>query len=399
MTDGSQAGRPAPGFVRIVLAVCLTASGCQGLPVVRQTPPPTSAPRVSTRSTVAPASPQPEAVASRERPLDLPTSHDDPAPVPPPRTPTPIIDAALERATLAELASTTPAAVPEVDPPSTTAATPAPETPAPETTPAPAAPPSREEEPKAEVEPPALPGDSLTIDRKADPPPIEPDRPTPGDPWRDALARLRTLARDRAGKPAPGEADPWSLRARLLDWIAEPGGNAKESTLWRTVLTALAAATGPETSDDPARGAEVRAAVEALEEHAPLAIADLRICRKVHGFGNFEPLDPARCRPGASMIVYCELEGLRYEPQGPMRRSRLSTRVELVPARGGEPAWSQDLGTAEDVCRRRRRDYYVNFRITLPPTLPPGDYELRLSQADEVAARSVAATIPMTVAP
>ncbi len=165
------------------------------------------------------------------------------------------------------------------------------------------------------------------------------------------------------------------------------------------MLTALAAATGPETSDDTTRGAEVRAAVEALEERAPLTVADLRICRKVHGFGNFEPLDSTRCRPGTSVIVYCELEGLRYEPQGSMRRSRLSTRVELVPARGGEPAWSQDLGTAEDVCRRRRRDYYVNFRITLPTTLPPGDYELRLSQTDEVAGRSVAAMIPLTVAP
>ncbi len=214
MTDGSQAGRSAPGFVRIVLAVSLTAAGCQRLPVVRQSPPPTSVPKGVARTTVAPP-PPPEAVAERERPLDLPTSHD--APDPTPHSPTPMIDAALERTSLAEVASTTPAAIPEVESPSTTA-----ETPAPEAVPAPAAPPARDEEDKpearTEAEPPTLPGDSLSIDRKVEPPPIDPDRPAPkpapGDPWRDALAQLRALARDRAGKPAEGEGegegDPWT---------------------------------------------------------------------------------------------------------------------------------------------------------------------------------------------
>ena len=55
------------------------------------------------------------------------------------------------------------------------------------------------------------------------------------------------------------------------------------------------------------------------------------------------------------------------------------------------------LGTADDVCHHRRRDFYVNYRITLPESLAPALYELRLLQDDLVGNQSAARTVALTV--
>jgi hypothetical protein len=99
------------------------------------------------------------------------------------------------------------------------------------------------------------------------------------------------------------------------------------------------------------------------------------------------------------VIVYCEMAGLRYNADDGGHRSRLASRVELIARKADRPVWMQDLGTAEDVCRRRRRDYYVNYRLTLPATLHPGHYELRLTQTDLNGDQSVTSSLPLEVRP
>jgi hypothetical protein len=174
---------------------------------------------------------------------------------------------------------------------------------------------------------------------------------------------------------------------------------SSDAAFRRTVLTALAATTSPTPPPPPDRAALVQAAVAALEERAPLAISALELCRKVKGFGDFEPIDSTSCRPGRSVIVYCEMTGLRYAAEGDMYRSRLSSRIEVVASGGGEPVWKHDLGTAGELGRRRRRDFYVNYRVTLPEGLSPGSYELRLIQDDLVANRSASRSVPLVLAP
>ena len=65
----------------------------------------------------------------------------------------------------------------------------------------------------------------------------------------------------------------------------------------------------------------------------------------------------------------------------------------------GPVVWEQAPGTAEDVCPRRRRDYYVNYRITLPESLAPGSYQLRLIQDDLVANHTASRAVPFVIQP
>jgi hypothetical protein len=134
-------------------------------------------------------------------------------------------------------------------------------------------------------------------------------------------------------------------------------------------------------------------------DQPPFALSELRICAKVHGFGSIEPLDPAKLQAGQRVLLYCEVGGIAYEPLDDLVRSRLSSRIEIQGANNGPILWSYDLGSAEDVCRRRRRDYFVNYVLELPRGLAPGRYQVRLSQTDLVSSRSTSAELAIQIIP
>jgi hypothetical protein len=261
---------------------------------------------------------------------------------------------------------------------------------------APADPPRSE--PAAEPSPKPAPAEApapKTIDSEK---PVEPVGVR--DDWGESLARLREIARRHAGEPGEA-AQAWGIRARVLDWVAGEGDDPRGGNVavWNRVIAALSTATTSETVDEATVAHHLATAIEALEAFAPLQVRVLAICRKVNGFGQYEPFEGAATVSGRTLLVYCEMTGLTSEAVDGEYRSRLSTRVEVVPVAGGEAVWSQALGTAEDQCRRRRRDYYVNYRLVLPASVAPGAYTLRMSQTDFLTGRTASASSPFTIAP
>jgi hypothetical protein len=156
-----------------------------------------------------------------------------------------------------------------------------------------------------------------------------------------------------------------------------------------------------EESPNPAATDEPVVSVDGREstpvDGGLIGISDLRLCRSIAGFGSFEPLADERVKAGQRLLVYCELTGLQYEVRDAGFVSRISSRVELKSAPGGPVIWEQELGDAEDACRRRRRDYYVNYFVDLPKALHPGSYRLRLLQTDLVAGSATSSEIPLEV--
>ena len=231
--------------------------------------------------------------------------------------------------------------------------------------------------------------------------PIDPEKPAltkVSDPWLDGLGDLRAFAARHAGESGE-KSETWIVRSRVLDWLAAEPNAGPADTAWTDVLSALVAATGPETIDRPTLIPKIQEAIGRLESLSPLAIVDLKLCRKVQGFGHREALEPAAIRVSQPLLVYCEISGLRYEPISEGFQSRLTSTAEIVRAEGGEPVWSQELGAAEDVCRTPRRDYFINYRIPLPATLTSGDYQLRLTQRDLLTGRDASAVIAFRIIP
>jgi hypothetical protein len=220
------------------------------------------------------------------------------------------------------------------------------------------------------------------------------------------LQELRELAEERALAVGP-EAGLWRARKEVLDHLIRQGpptDEASQASL-EAVMTLLAEASVPEPLNPSAETSDAAPTATEVDEPAevagkrPLAVAKLQFCRAVRGFGDYEAEPSAAFRPAQVVTLYCEMEGVTYASDGDAYRSRLDSSVEILPEGGGEPLWRRTLGGAEDVCRRPRRDYYVNYQFTLPSTdrLPSGSYRLRLVQHDTLSDESASALIPIVL--
>jgi hypothetical protein len=326
--------------------------------------------------------------------------------------PTPILDAAWERLRIARDTAEPPTAMAQADSNSTVTEQP---------TPAPAS------EPRFDSNLVLAAG---TVDT----------RPTPWEDWTSGLDHLRAIAHQRAAAEHGGTGT-WTFRDRLLSWMAESSEDS-EAELWEFVLSALASPTVASTESDiqiseasagamrkevnarerqpaperdelkvpfaPQRGVTLYPAdheagePESQSDASPFQISEFQLCARVLGFGRFDPLPVSTpVNAGMPTLLYWEVAGPRYEGQKPNLRSRLHAQLEIVPMTAGAaaPIWRKDLGKIEDICRRSRHDYYVNYRLMVPASTPPGKYSLRLRLHDEVSGRYAESSLPIWVGP
>jgi hypothetical protein len=131
----------------------------------------------------------------------------------------------------------------------------------------------------------------------------------------------------------------------------------------------------------------------------PLSVGKLCLCRKVVGFGSYEPLTESRVKAGQQILLYCEMTGMQYEANDASFVSRLSSKIEIGSVENSVFQWTHDFGRKEDVCASRRHDFFANYKFSIPAGLQPGAYRLRLTQTDLIANRSTAAEIPLVIVP
>lgn len=127
-----------------------------------------------------------------------------------------------------------------------------------------------------------------------------------------------------------------------------------------------------------------------LADWAGPLVTTVTLCRKVVTFGVYEVMAPRDFVSGRTIqtIVYCEIRNLRATQTEEGRyRTQLATRVEVLSA-DGKSVWKHEEPEIVDVCRQRRRDFFIAQRVTLPPTLPAGDYVLKVLVEDATAGQA-----------
>lgn len=370
-------------------------------PVDPGTPPaPASTSASQEGSAAIPAPPAISDPANTPAPLGQPSASPAPAgepPASPTPSPTPLLDAEIRRAqavnrqhieSLRAAETPTPSTSPVATPPAQ-----------PETTPSPAA--------AAEPKP-----DDSALDVLAPLPllaasPRIPKEPEAGGstggiaiptliPIDPTAAETGPAARVTA-PPSPAADVPPRRDAAIAD-VREAKPRPEEPTPTRSEA---ADADNPpiaarRTAETPATSGGTPA--QSRQEGPPaLEIAALRLCARVKSFGSFEPMNPDALKPGRRVLVYCEMEGLEYQPSGDAFVSRLAAHLELRTGSDGRVAWEQALGIAEETCSRRRHDYFVSYNIEWPASLEPGDYRLRLIQTDLIGNRATSSEIPVTI--
>ena len=206
-------------------------------------------------------------------------------------------------------------------------------------------------------------------------------------PRADRLVEPASFAPPSAPHESPAEPPPVPA--------TEPSGD--DGTLWDYVLSALAESSEPEAAPDPMPAARPVPEAARPRVEPALTIADLRVCRRVLGFGRTEPLAAGSVAPSQAFLLYCEVEGLRDEETTEGFRSRLGATVAILAKGATDAVWTGDLGIAEDICRRRRRDFFLSYRLTVPADLPPGTYEVRITNKDLLAGRDATRSVELVV--
>jgi len=74
----------------------------------------------------------------------------------------------------------------------------------------------------------------------------------------------------------------------------------------------------------------------------------------------------------------------------------LGTRLEVL-SEQGQSMWQHEEREIVDLCRRRRTDFFLAQRITIPPTLPAGPYVLKVLIEDKLSNLANEATHRFTV--
>jgi hypothetical protein len=159
-------------------------------------------------------------------------------------------------------------------------------------------------------------------------------------------------------------------------------------------------------TEDPVRGMdEALAAVEALRmevrQRAGPEIPTIALCSRVQAFGAYDVLPDGALRPNAQnqAIVYFEVKNFKSEPSADGRwRTLLSGRLEVLTS-GGELMWEQPETSIEDLCSRRREDFFVAQRIVLQAPLPEGPYVLKVTVEDLLADKRTQAIHHFNVGP
>ena len=242
---------------------------------------------------------------------------------------------------------------------------------------------------------------SIGQGKSADRGPIEPARPpkltaSPGVPAKKAEpAKPGSQLQDRG----TGEADRAALKqacSQAMDLLALARAKSSDPIPMLVAAATLASSVKPSANEVNVVARGVPAAVSSPAEEDEPAIKGLRLCRKVSGLGAFEPIEASRLKAGQPALLYCEPTGLRFERKDGVFVARLSSRVELVSVASGSRVWDLSLGEARDESPGRRDASYVNYRMTFPRSIAPGDYLLRLTQTDLAASKTASSELPVT---
>lgn len=140
----------------------------------------------------------------------------------------------------------------------------------------------------------------------------------------------------------------------------------------------------------------LRGLIVDLRGHAPLHIRRASFCRRVLGYGKFEPIAD-RFAPGQAVGLYCEVENLQEQELTSGQYALSLQGLLQIRDSLGKAVWQHEVHFEPDLARSPRHDHFLFIRWRMPEQLREGDYRLYFSVRELPTQRSCAVELPMRI--
>ncbi|MFQ5428840.1 MAG: hypothetical protein ACE5E1_00910 [Phycisphaerae bacterium] len=247
--------------------------------------------------------------------------------------------------------------------------------------------------PEPEPEPPP-------VEKRAEPTSPKPNTAPPPEPVDTFESRLAALAKRVSSDPNDIEAQ---YRLRLMYLIDGQdakalapieGMDADIQEIIQAQIRALIAGRSASGRDSAEWANRQREAIEDLRTRvrarADLTVPKVVLCTAIDGFGRYEPIEPARFPAGRNnlVLIYIEVDNFSSKKtRSGLYRTLLSVRQNLF-SKDGQKLWSKRDDNIEDLSREQRQDFYLTIGpISIPKSLAPGTYTLKVEVEDMLAGK------------
>ena len=202
------------------------------------------------------------------------------------------------------------------------------------------------------------------------------------------------------------------VRLRMLELVAGRTSEAVrpvtgippvEQDYWSRQLLALATFMDDQMQSDQSRRAATAAlhleeALGNLREQATLSVRNLVFCKEVYDYGAYEIESSHRFAPGRQIALYAEVENFRSHQTESGYHTSLASSYEILDEDGNRVD-GREFPNVEDDCRRRRRDFHIQYGFTIPKEIKSGRYQLQLIIKDNLSDKIGRNSIEFEVTP
>jgi len=214
-----------------------------------------------------------------------------------------------------------------------------------------------------------------------------PNRGKDGAVSEDAWLRLLYLAADRR-----------SDAVRPIDHL-----DARHQEFWSHQLHGLAVYLDDEGMPMAHRRSAValrqlREAVANLAAESTLDVRNLAFCSEVTSYGSYKEFEKNEFKPDQEVLLYVEVDNFTSQPTAGGFETSLQGSYQILD-RSGRRVIDHTFSEAREVCRNRRRDLFIRYRIWMPKNIYPGAYTLELTIEDTKARKFGQSRIDFTIAP
>ena len=176
-------------------------------------------------------------------------------------------------------------------------------------------------------------------------------------------------------------------QARALQPIS--GLNSADQEFWSQVFWGIANyfdyEAMPVKSDRATQTiAQLRLAIQKLQEEARLELRNVVFSRNIASFGNYTSFERDEFSPGQPVLVYAEVSNFKSESTADGKyRTILRSTIEIMTP-DGRLVERMVFPATEDLCRNYRGDYFHSYEFSIPQRASLGPHVLKLMVEDQL---------------